>query len=63
MSLLSFFFVQDNNKRAVFEKFYANKFGCQIFQRKSSCSAIGMEHNDGDEDGDQDDEQVKKIQL
>ena len=57
------FFVQDNNKRAVFEKFYANKFGCQIFQRKSSCSAIGTEQDDGDEDGDQDDEQVKKIQL
>jgi len=59
MYLLSFF-VQDNNKRAVFEKFYANKFGCQIFQRKSSCSAIGTEQDGGDEDGDQDDEQVRK---
>ena len=58
MYLLSFF-VQDNNKRAVFEKFYANKFGCQIFQRKSSCSAIGTEQDGGDEDGDQDDEKVK----
>ena len=53
------FLVQDNDKRAVFEKFYVNKFGCQIFQRKSSCSAIGTEQDGRDEDGDQDDEQVK----
>ena len=47
---------QDNDKRAVFERFYRNKFGCQIFQRQSSCP--GTNQAEDDEGGDRDNAQV-----
>ena len=47
---------QDNDKRAVFERFYRNKFGCQIFQRQSSCP--GTNQVEDDEGGDRDNAQV-----
>ena len=49
---------QDNDKRAVFENYYKNQFGCQVFQRQSSCSAIGANQVEDGEGGDQDNAQV-----
>ena len=49
---------QDNDKRAVFENYYKNQFGCQVFQRQSSCSAIGASQVEDGEGGDQDNAQV-----
>jgi hypothetical protein len=35
---------QSNSRRAVLEEFYTGQFGCQLFERQSSCSVGDREH-------------------